>query len=415
MDRTIVYPGSIPLDTDVLQLNRNTMVAFGALIQAVLGSTTVVSGLAVSPTTPNSLAVSVGPGSITAAAVVDTQAFGSLAADSDPLMKMGINLEATTLTLAATATAGQSVAWLIEAAFVETDTDPIVLPYYNAANPTQPWLGPNNNGGAQPTARVQQVQLQARAGVPAQSGSQVPPAVDPGWVGLAVVTVAYGQTAIDASAITPLPGAPLLSYALPQLRPGFSTMQVFATSGAFVVPNGVSMARVTVIGGGGAGGTHSTLPGGGGGAGGRAMGIVTGLIPGSTIAVTVGAGGLASATPAAGGPGGTSSFGTFLSATGGSGGGGGTASQPNAGGAGGVGVGGEVNEGGSFGTDCVIQAAKGGDGGGPGGGRGSTGALAGITATGPGGGGGGGGCSQVGGGVGSSGANGASGLVIVEY
>ena len=32
MDRTIVYPGSIPLDTDLLRLNRNTMVALGAVM-----------------------------------------------------------------------------------------------------------------------------------------------------------------------------------------------------------------------------------------------------------------------------------------------------------------------------------------------------------------------------------------------
>ncbi len=415
MDRTIVYPGSIPLDTDMLRMNRNTMVALGALIQAVLGSTTVVDGLVVSPIAPNSLSVSVAPGSITTSAVVDAQAFGSLGADSDALMKMGINLEATTLVLSPTATAGQSVAWLIEAAFVEMDSNPIMLPYYNAGNPTQPWLGPNNGGSSQPTARVQQVQLQARAGVPAQTGSQVPPAVDAGWVGLAVVTVAYGQSAIGASSISSFAGTPSLCYSLPQLRPGFCSMQAFAASGSFVVPNGVAMARATVIGGGGAGGTHSTLPGGGGGAGGRAIGIITGLAPGEIIAVTVGTGGAASATPAQGGPGGTSSFGTYLSATGGGGGGGGTNAQPNAGGAGGAGVGGTMNEGGSFGTDCVTQAAKGGDGGGPGGGRGSTGALAGTAGTGPGGGGGGGGCSQVGGGVGSSGANGAAGLVIVEY
>ena len=93
MDRTIVYPGSIPLDTDLLQLNRNTMVALGALMKAVLGTATVVDGLVVSPTTPNSLSVSVGPGSITAFAVVDATPFGSLPADGDGLVKMGVNLE----------------------------------------------------------------------------------------------------------------------------------------------------------------------------------------------------------------------------------------------------------------------------------------------------------------------------------
>jgi len=182
MDRTIVYPGSIPLDTDLLQCNRNTMVALGALMKAVLGTETVVDGLAVSPTAPNSLSVSVGPGSITAFAVVDTMPFGSLATDGDGLLKMGVNLEFTTLTVSPPTIAGQSVAWLIEAAFVETDTNSVVLPYYNASNPTQPWLGPANAGTAQPTSRVQQVQLQARPGVPAATGSQVPPGVDAGWV-----------------------------------------------------------------------------------------------------------------------------------------------------------------------------------------------------------------------------------------
>ena len=415
MDRTIVYPGSIPLDTDLLQLNRNTMIALGALMKAVLGTATVADGLVVSPTTPNSMSVSVGPGSITAFTVVDTTSFGSLPADSDGLLKMGVNLEPTTLTLSAPTIAGQSVAWLIEAAFVETDTNPIVLPYYNASNPAQPWLGPANAGTAQPTSRVQQVQIQARSGVAAATGSQVPPPVDAGWVGLAVVTLAYGQSAVGPGAIMPCASTPLLPYRLPQLRPGFTSLQAFTTSGVFVVPNGVTQAKVTVIGGGGAGGTDATVPGGGGGAGGRAVGIVTGLVPGSTIYVTVGGGGVASATPAPGGPGGTSSFGSYLSPTGGAGGEGGTANQPNAGGPGGTGVGGEVNEAGSYGTDCVLQAARGGDGAGPGGGRGTTGALTGMAAAGPGGGGGGGGCSQPGGGTGAVGGNGASGLVFVEY
>ena len=101
MDRTIVYPGSIPLDTDLLQLNRNTMVALGALMKAVLGTAMVADGLGVSPTTPNSMSVSVGPGSITAFAVVDATPFGSLPADSDGLLKMGVNLEPTTLTVSA--------------------------------------------------------------------------------------------------------------------------------------------------------------------------------------------------------------------------------------------------------------------------------------------------------------------------
>ena len=415
MDRTIVYPGSIPLDTDVLQLNRNTMIALGALMKAVLGTATVVDGLVVSPTTPNSLSVSVGPGSITAFTVVDGTSYGSLPADAGGLVKMGVNLEPFQLTLTAPAVAGQSVAFLIEAAFVETDTNPLVLPYYNASNPAQSWLGPANAGVAQPTSRVQQVQLKAISGAAAATGSQLTPPVDAGWVGLAVVTLAFGQGMVGAGNIVPYIAAPVLQYRLPQLRPGYASLQTFTAGGYFVVPNGVSQAKVTVIGGGGAGGTDATVPSGGGGAGGRAVGIVSGLTPGSAIYVTVGAGGVASATPAQGGPGGTSSFGNFLSATGGGGGNGGTSGLPNAGGTGGIGVGGAVNEAGAYGTDCVVQAARGGDGGGPGNGRGTTGQLTGIAANGPGGGGGGAGCSLPGGGAGAVGGNGAAGLVIIEY
>ena len=62
MDRNIVYPGSIPLDTDLLSLNRNTMIALGCLAQAVLGSDPFVDGLACIPSSPPSMTVTVGPG-----------------------------------------------------------------------------------------------------------------------------------------------------------------------------------------------------------------------------------------------------------------------------------------------------------------------------------------------------------------
>ena len=35
MDRILVYPGNIPLDTDILNTNRNSMVALGYLAQAI--------------------------------------------------------------------------------------------------------------------------------------------------------------------------------------------------------------------------------------------------------------------------------------------------------------------------------------------------------------------------------------------
>ena len=117
---------------------------------------------------------------------------------------MGINIAPTPFSLSAPGTTGQSIAWLVEAAFQEADVNPTVLPYYNAANPiTSPGWAPrtparHNRHRAYNACNCKfgQVQLLPAA-------TQVPPQLDAGWVGIAVVTVPYGQTAIDASNIAP--------------------------------------------------------------------------------------------------------------------------------------------------------------------------------------------------------------------
>lgn len=102
---------------------------------------------------------------------------------------------------------------------------------------------------------------------------------------------------------------------------GFSQVQVFGVSGTFVVPPGVNNVRVRVWGGGG---------GSAAGGGGFTMRTIYNLAGSgvTSVAVTVGLG--------TAGNGGTSSFGTFCSATGGATGG----PYPAAGG---TGVGGDIN------------------------------------------------------------------------
>src|ERR1700689_4240935 len=91
MDRNIVYPGAIPLDTDLLSINRNTMVALGFMMRAILGVEVVVDGLDCSPTVPASMSVQISPGSLSQLSIVDAMPFGSLGADtSDQIVKMGI-------------------------------------------------------------------------------------------------------------------------------------------------------------------------------------------------------------------------------------------------------------------------------------------------------------------------------------
>ena len=144
-----------------------------------------------------------------------------------------------------------------------------------------------------------------------------------------------GTTWTSASLSTGLPG--ILS-------------QVFTSSGTFTIPSGVTAIKATVVGGGGGSGgipgmgACNVSAGGGGGSGGMAYQYFSGLTPGNTITVTVGAGGTAgNSNGGGGGSGGTSSLtsGTqtisTLSANGGGGGAGGQNGGPSSYGLRGVG------------------------------------------------------------------------------
>lgn len=360
MDRTLVYPGSIPLDTDLLSVNRNVMVAIGYLARATLGEGPVVDGLQCLPTSPTTLGVTISPGSIVQLGVIDPLAYGSMSPEATtPLVKMGINTSPTQFSLTAPTTSGQSTNYLIQATFQEADAVPVVLPYFNAADPSVPYSGPSNSGLSQNTSRIQRAQLQLKAGVPANTGTQITPPVDSGWVGLYVVTVSYGQTTVPPANIIQYPTAPFLQWKLSNLRPGFgSGTRNFTTSDVFTVPANVSQVEVEVWGGGA--GSYASAPGapsGGAAAGGYARKRVVGLLPGQTINVTVGAGGagglVAGANPTAGG---TSSFGPYVSATGGSLNYLASASTPQHGGTpAGVGAGGDINLMGSAGAPAVMN------------------------------------------------------------
>ncbi len=135
-------------------------------------------------------------------------------------------------------------------------------------------------------------------------------------------TTANKVVQLDANAKLPAVDASQLK----NLPVPFGNMQVFDSSGSWTPPTGITKVYVQVWGGGGAGGsgTPATLTSGGGaggGGGGHGAGIFT-LSSSSAVTVTVGAGGTVPGTSGqAGGSGGTSSFGGYISADGGSGGG----------------------------------------------------------------------------------------------
>jgi hypothetical protein len=217
VDRVINYPGSIPRAADLLNTNRSMMIGLGMLAQEMLGTSTLASGFACTPTSPAGLNVLIAAGRIYSLQQVDPLQYSTLPADTaDVIVKQGILLSASTLSCPAPGTSGQSINYLIEAAFVEQDTNPVVLPYYNSANPSQAFSGPSNNGSANYTTRQDTVQLTVRSGTPATTGTQVTPAPDTGSVGLWVVTVAFGQTTITSGNISKYVGAPLLGGSLLQ-------------------------------------------------------------------------------------------------------------------------------------------------------------------------------------------------------
>jgi hypothetical protein len=202
---------------------------------------------------------------------------------------------------------------------------------------------------------------------------------------------------------------------------------VYATPGTytFTIPSTVTALDVQVWGaGGGSGGTWGTnstsVAGAGGGYG---YSYLQGVTPGATVSVTVGAGGTAGlangGSPTAGGTGGTSSFGTYITCTGGGGGnpGNGTIGTPAA--TPGTSTGGQLNFAGQQGGQGYPLGS--GSGGnyatGAGGGTfGTTNGQVGVSSSSIGGGPGifpGGGCN--GSALQSDGGTGAGGLVIIKY
>ncbi|MEB0167943.1 hypothetical protein [Pseudomonas sp. CCC4.4] len=217
MDRQIFYPGQVLPETALLQMAKDSMIGLAKLSALVLGTGTVANGFSVNSTNPASLQVVVSPGEIYSLTSVDTVSYSSLGSDvTHSITKQGILLNAMTLTCAAPTVVGQSVNYLIQATYQDVDSNPVLLPYYNSAMPSQPFSGIGNNGLTQNTSRAGAAIVQAKAGAIATTGSQLTPAPDVGYVGLYVVTVAYGQTVIASANISQSSSAPIMSSSLLQ-------------------------------------------------------------------------------------------------------------------------------------------------------------------------------------------------------
>ena len=216
MDRQIVVPGALPQDTDILNTNMFAMIGQAYLNAAVIGSATAVAGLGCTPTSPASLVVNVGVGSIYAVDEIDASAYGSLGTNTSTVVKQGILSTAVALPITPPGTAGYSQNYLVQVALQDVDSGAQVLSFYNSSNPAQPFSGPNNSGASSMTVRQCNCTIALKAGTPATTGTQATPVPDAGFIGLYSITVANGASQISQNNISKLGSAPFFPT-LPQV------------------------------------------------------------------------------------------------------------------------------------------------------------------------------------------------------
>jgi hypothetical protein len=203
MQRSIVYDTEQIDPFDVLWQTKDTLVALSALELDLTGqTTTVVTGFAATATSPTSLLINLSSGRIYQQSALDANNYGALPSDASIVQQQGF-AAAQSLTLSTSGlTSGQSRWALIQAVFSQQDVvrtgDPTggVLNYFDTANPSQWFQGPNGDGQSQPTERQATVSISVVYGTAATTGSEVPPNPSSGNVPLYLIDLAYGQTAI---------------------------------------------------------------------------------------------------------------------------------------------------------------------------------------------------------------------------
>lgn len=231
MDRQIIYAGAIPLETDLLNTNKNALVGLSKLTAAVLGTSSLLNGFTCIPTGVPSLQIQVTAGEIYSLQNVDGTAYSSLALDTThQIVKQGVSLDTVLLTTIAPATSGQSINYLVQVAYQDVDSGAVVLPYYNASNPSVAYSGPANAGTTNNTVRKGVATVSIKAGIAATTGSQITPSPDSGYVGAFVVTVANGQTTVTALNISTLSTATFVTETLTQ-KLGITNSQITANAG----------------------------------------------------------------------------------------------------------------------------------------------------------------------------------------
>lgn len=313
MDRQIVYPGSVPLDTDLLNAGRNAKKGLGRLAFLLFGEVSAAQGFIIALSSTD-LTATVGEGTVISTGPIDQMAIGGLGGGLDAVTDTGVNQFDSWVSQTVTLTAGATNT--IWAVCSESDSDDAVLPFYNSENPSQALAGSANTGANLPTQRQARVSI-----VCATTAPEVP---DGGAV-VGLYSVIVPSSAANLAGLTATPQQAFYPT-IPELMRGrlLGTYMISAST-TYLPSRWAKTLRVSMIGGGGAGGgaygnvgTNCSV-GGAGAAGGYAEFLVSlTTLPGPFV-LTVGAGGTGM-QGGGGGTGGSSSFGTYVTCTGGQGG-----------------------------------------------------------------------------------------------
>lgn len=200
MKRPIVYSGQVPLTKDLLEDAQYGQIADASLLEAVRGAQTPgVYGLGIKQTASPSLQVDMERGVLAAPMALEPTAYSALAADSTTYLKYGVSTGRTIAASVSLPSGSNKQICIVQVELQENDIDNVVLPYYNAADPTQALLGPGGGGSTQPRNRVLAIAPSFKYGTPT-TGTPVAPTPDSGQIALCEFELKSTTTQITAAA-----------------------------------------------------------------------------------------------------------------------------------------------------------------------------------------------------------------------
>ncbi|OUJ16291.1 hypothetical protein [Acetobacter sp. DsW_063] len=203
MDRVIVYPGQVISDTDTLIAQRNAEIAIGNALSATIGTAGPFAVGFAATCNGQDLVVTVASGHINEVAVIDADAYGSMAADSAQVVRQYVSPGAS-FTLSATSAAQT---FYISASLSSADTNATLLRYVDASDDSLTLAGQNGDGASQATIRAAIATLEVTTAPPVDGGILI-------WS----VVLPANATAVTQSMIS-LANSALFYPTIPQLAP----------------------------------------------------------------------------------------------------------------------------------------------------------------------------------------------------